>query len=127
EPRSEALETRAKVAGVLAAMESAGPGRLAEHPQIVDALRRRNEGIADFWFQPLAARNDVTPELAGRKALIIDAEDNFTAMIGHQLRALGLVEDTRRFDASFELDDYDVVVMGPGPGDPCSSDEPRIA
>jgi phenazine biosynthesis protein phzE len=57
----------------------------------------------------------------------VDAEDTFTAMIGHQLRSLGLTVTVRRFDDEYSWDDQDLVVMGPGPGDPNDLDHPRIA
>jgi phenazine biosynthesis protein phzE len=65
--------------------------------------------------------------LAGRRALIIDAEDTFSAMLAHQLRAIGLTVELTRFDAPHRFDDHDLVVLGPGPGDPREADHPRMA
>jgi phenazine biosynthesis protein phzE len=59
--------------------------------------------------------------------LVIDAEDTFTEMIGHQLRSLGLDVTLRRFDEDYSFDGYDAVVMGPGPGDPRAEEHPKIA
>jgi phenazine biosynthesis protein phzE len=64
--------------------------------------------------------------------LVVDAEDAFTQMLGHQLRALGMTVTIRRFDEvclSSELDrsGQDLVVVGPGPGDPRIHDDPKIA
>jgi phenazine biosynthesis protein phzE len=33
----------------------------------------------------------------------------------------------RRFDEPYRFDGYDLVVMGPGPGDPRDADDPKIA
>lgn len=48
-------------------------------------------------------------------------------MIGHQLRSMGLSVTVRRFDEPYTLDGYDLVVMGPGPGDPRETSHPKIA
>jgi phenazine biosynthesis protein phzE len=47
-------------------------------------------------------------------------------MLGHQLSALGLDVTIRPFDASHPIDDYDLIVVGPGPGDPRMADDPKI-
>ncbi|WP_432264028.1 aminodeoxychorismate/anthranilate synthase component II [Streptomyces griseoflavus] len=56
--------------------------------------------------------------LAGRRVLIIDAEDHFTAMGATLLRALGCEVEVRRYDEDYALQGPDLVVVGPGPGDP---------
>jgi phenazine biosynthesis protein phzE len=48
-------------------------------------------------------------------------------MIANQLRSLGLEVTVRRFDEPYALDGHDLVVMGPGPGDPAERSHPRIA
>lgn len=63
----------------------------------------------------------------GRKVLVVDAEDTFTAMIEHQLRAMEADVTVRRFDEPYSFAPYDLVVMGPGPGDPREVDDPKIA
>ncbi|MEV7683466.1 anthranilate synthase family protein [Streptomyces sp. NPDC088341] len=127
DPASEVFETRAKAAGLLAALQADGPVRFAEHPNVRAALERRNETIAGFWLADDAARIRPEPVLAGRRVLVVDAEDTFTSMIGHQLRSMGLSVTVRRFDEPYTLDGYDLVVMGPGPGDPRETSHPKIA
>lgn len=48
-------------------------------------------------------------------------------MIAHQLRALGLRPTVRRFDEPGSFGGHDLVVMGPGPGDPRDLAHPKIA
>jgi 2-amino-4-deoxychorismate synthase len=67
------------------------------------------------------------PELAGRSVLVIDAEDTFTTMGRHMLNALGLQVSVRRFDEDYRLDGHDLVIVGPGPGDPREHSHPKIA
>ncbi|WP_274383866.1 aminodeoxychorismate/anthranilate synthase component II [Saccharothrix deserti] len=58
---------------------------------------------------------------------MIDAEDTFTAMPALQLRSPGPEITVRRFDEPLDLDGYDVVLVGPGPGDPRDDDSAKIA
>lgn len=126
DPASEVAETHAKAATLLAALDAGAPVRLADHPAVRAALARRNTGLAPFWLAGDADRGAVVPELAGRSALVVDAEDHFTAMITHQLRSLGLLVTVRRHDERYDRDAHDLVVMGPGPGDPRDHGHPRI-
>ncbi len=163
DPASEVAETRAKAAGLLAALETDGPHRLtghpgartapqtngphrltghpgartapetdgphrfAGHPGVRAALEQRNRTIAAFWREGDEERRRRPARHAGRRVLVVDAEDTFTAMIHHQLRALGLTTTVRRYDEPYDTDGHDLVVMGPGPGDPRRSGHPKVA
>ncbi|MGN9775899.1 chorismate-binding protein [Micromonospora sp. H33] len=135
-PEGEVAETHAKAAGVLAALglgpqapvpASGSLSRLADDPEVRAALAARNAPLARFWLdqRPVAAPG--LPGLAGRRALIVDGEDTFTGMLSHQLRALGLTVDLRPWDAPGAVDGYDLVVVGPGPGDPTDLAAPKMA
>lgn len=131
----EVAETHAKAAGVLAAL-GLGPAasvgdrgavaRLADDPAVRDALAARNAPLARFWLDQRSPDAPGLPGLVGRRALIVDAEDTFTGMLAHQLGALGLTVTLRPWHAGGPVDDYDLVVAGPGPGDPGSPDEPKM-
>ncbi|WPP32526.1 anthranilate synthase family protein [Streptomyces sp. CL7] len=125
DPDVEVAETRTKAAGVLAALGA--QERLEAHPLIQKALVGRNEKLAAFWLSDAEQRTRPHPVLDGRRALIIDAEDTFSAMLAHQLRSIGLTVELSRFDASHRFDEHDLVVMGPGPGDPRETGHPRMA
>lgn len=127
DPDSEVAETRAKAAGLLAALRAEEPTRLADHPSVTSALRRRNDGISDFWLAAGTDRRRREPRFAGRRAVVVDAEDTFTSMLDHQLRALGLDVRVRRYDEPYTIEGADLVVVGPGPGDPRDHDHPKIA
>ncbi|MEV0530026.1 anthranilate synthase family protein [Streptomyces sp. NPDC050439] len=126
DPASEAAETRAKAAGLVAALNGDGTDRFAAHPSVRRALQRRNDAIADFWLTDTAARATGPGMLAGRSVLVVDAEDTFTSMIGQQLRSLGLRVTIRRYDEEYSFDGHDLVVMGPGPGDPQEAAHPKM-
>ncbi|MFI0740343.1 anthranilate synthase family protein [Streptomyces sp. NPDC021100] len=130
DPAAEAAETRAKARGLLAAPSPGGGTALARHPAVRSALRARNAGLARFWLHGPGPVPRDGGFLAGRRILVIDAEDGFTAMIAHQLRAEGALVTVRRHDRPSPLSDvtgHDLVVTGPGPGDPRDLADARIA
>jgi phenazine biosynthesis protein phzE len=59
--------------------------------------------------------------------LIVDGEDTFTAMLAHVLKALGLVVTVVPWSAPVVPSDFDLVVVGPGPGDPSDLSDPKMA
>ena len=125
DPAGEVAETRAKAAGVLTALgalpRGAAPRRGIDVDRLDTLLDARNDHLAAFWRAPQAARPS-----RHASALVIDAGDDFTTMLAHQLRHLGV--DARVVpwhEAPVEASE-DLVVFGPGPGDPRTATDPRI-
>ncbi|MFD3869495.1 anthranilate synthase family protein [Streptomyces sp. NPDC058623] len=146
DPASEAAETRAKAAGLLAALgvvEREGPSEspadvsaaagsaarrsLNDEPRVRAALRKRNDHLAAFWLAQEETAPACEPVLDGWRALVVDAEDTFTEMITRQLRSLGLRVEVCRFDEPYSPAEHDLVVLGPGPGDPRDAQDARMA
>ncbi|MGK5642189.1 anthranilate synthase family protein [Streptomyces sp. URMC 126] len=136
DPRGEVAETHAKAAAVLAALgvrpsagrpAAGGSARLADDPRVRAALDARRADLAPFW---LRMREPSSSGTASGHALVVDAEDTFTAMLAHLLRASGLAVTVRRFDEpglrEAALAHEGPVVLGPGPGDPSASGDPRM-
>ena len=133
-PAGEVAETHTKAAGLLSAL-----GAVDSHPpavrgtarseQVQAVLAARNDELARFWLDSRAPGALTVPALAGRHALIVDAEDTFTAMLAHQLKALGLTVTVVPWTAAGagSLDAADLVVFGPGPGDPGDLGEAKMA
>ncbi|MFI1286959.1 anthranilate synthase family protein [Streptomyces sp. NPDC020792] len=146
DPAGEVAETHAKAAGVLAALgvrparpraERSRP-RLADDPRVRAALDGRRAMLAPFWLRMQngvsAARaqseaGGSAPRLTGH-TLVVDGEDTFTAMLAHVLRSSGLTVTVRRYDEpglrAAVLAHQGPVVLGPGPGDPCDPDDPKM-
>jgi phenazine biosynthesis protein phzE len=124
---SEVAETRAKAAGLLAALGAERSTRFGEHPSVRAALAQRNATISGFWLAKDYNQARPAPSLAGCKVLIVDAEDTFTSMFDLQLRTLGVAVTICRFDDPYDFNDYDLVVMGPGPGDPRQFGDVKIS
>ncbi|MEU8544370.1 anthranilate synthase family protein [Streptomyces sp. NPDC048717] len=145
DPAGEVAETHAKAAAVLTALgvredRPAGAGapgvagtpgeagerpRLADDPRVRAALDARRADLAPFWLR-MQARS---AELSGH-ALVIDAEDTFTAMLAHLLRSAGLDVSVLRYDEpglrELALAHEGPVVLGPGPGDPSDAADPKM-
>jgi phenazine biosynthesis protein phzE len=107
----------------------------ADDPRVLATLAARNEGLAPFWLREHASGEFVVPELLGRSVLIVDNEDAFTSMLTVQLRALGLevtrtpyaaVDGSAGYEEHDGLADFDLVVLGPGPGDPRDLGLPKV-
>ncbi|RCW39666.1 phenazine biosynthesis protein phzE [Halopolyspora algeriensis] len=140
DPSCEVAETWTKAAGVLTALGAGTPaaGRhdrgstsrptLRDDPRVAALLAERRRHLSPFWLQPRDAAT-AFPAMPGR-ALIIDTGDSFTAMLAQLLHSTGLRPQVYRYDdAALDglLDDSgDLVVLGPGPGDPNDVTDPRM-
>ncbi|MFJ6502586.1 anthranilate synthase family protein [Streptomyces sp. NPDC091879] len=133
DPAGEVAETHAKAAGVLAALgvlpgrprpDGARP-RLGDDPRVRASLDGRRASLAPFWLR----MQERSPELTGH-ALVVDAEDTFTAMLAHVLRSSGLDVTVRRYDEPGLREAVRThrgpVVLGPGPGDPRDLADPKM-
>ncbi|MGX9885747.1 anthranilate synthase family protein [Streptomyces sp. NPDC002276] len=133
DPAGEVAETHAKAAGVLAALgvrpsrprEEGTRPRLADDPRVRAALDGRRTSLAPFWLR----MQERSEELTGH-ALVVDGEDTFTAMLAHVLRSSGLEVTVRRYDEAglreAVLAHEGPVVLGPGPGDPSDTADPKM-
>ncbi|WP_405441064.1 anthranilate synthase family protein [Streptomyces avidinii] len=133
DPDGEVAETHAKAAGVLAALgvrpAAARPAfegaRLADDPRVQAALAARRSDLAPFWLRMQERRAPVTGH-----ALVVDGEDTFTAMLAHVLRVAGLAVTVRRYDdpglRAAALAWEGPIVLGPGPGNPAESADPKM-
>ncbi|MGW7279553.1 anthranilate synthase family protein [Streptomyces sp. NPDC054844] len=133
DPAGEVAETHAKAAGVLAALgvrpsrprAEAGRPKLADDPRVRAALDGRRASLAPFWLR----MQEPSDSLEGH-ALVVDAEDTFTAMLAHLLRSSGLTVSVRRHDEpglrEAVLGHEGPVVLGPGPGDPSDPADPKM-
>ena len=147
DPAGEVGETHGKAAGVLGAIgavardtaaearedaDDPGTGTTpAEDPEIQALLASRNARLAEFWINPQdgGTATAAAAPFAGRTAVVVDAEDRFTTMLAHQLRHLGLDVRIQPWAEADDagIDAADLLVAGPGPGDPRDGSSPRIA
>ncbi|WP_375001595.1 chorismate-binding protein [Aeromicrobium sp. CTD01-1L150] len=141
DPDYETAETWAKASGILSAfgLVDAAPAATEDmdaftrDDEVLIALGSRNQRLSQFW---LSDQSGAAPEpsLQGKRVMVLDAEDDFVNMLAHVFGVLGMSTDVLRHDAqavkegeSAALDGYDLVVVGPGPGDPREEDDAKIA
>jgi 2-amino-4-deoxychorismate synthase len=135
DPEYETAETRAKAGGILTAFGLADAPTptddvvgLDHDDDVLVALGSRNQRLSQFWLtdQSATPRN---PALVGKSAVILDGEDDFVNMLRHVLGVLGMTSTVVRHDAwtPSAVDGHDLVIVGPGPGDPRDHDDPKMA
>jgi len=135
-PAYEVAETHAKAGGILSAFGLAPPAprpdvdvtELVNDEDVLLSLHARNQRLASFWLTDQSgARPD--PALAGKRVAILDGDDDFVNMLRHVLGVAGMsstvVPHASYDEGSFA--DADLVIVGPGPGDPRDGDDPKIA
>ena len=136
DPAYEVAETHAKAGGILSAFGLVEPAptpsvnvaELVNDEDVLLALNSRNRRLSTFWLTDQAG-SPPDPRLAGRTAVILDGEDDFVNMLRHVLTVLGMSSTVVRHAdyAPGALDGFDLVVVGPGPGDPRDGDDPKMA
>ena len=131
----ETAETWAKASGILSAfglVEAASATgddltSLTSEDDVLIALGARNQRLSQFWLSDQGGAEPVD-ELRGKRVVILDGEDDFVNMLAHVFEVLGMSTDIVRHDR-YEpgaLDGYDLVVVGPGPGDPRDDTVPKV-
>ncbi len=127
DPAYEVAETHAKAGGILSAFGLVPPApqhgvdlaTLAADEDVLIALNARNRRLSGFWLTDQAGTAP-DPRLAGKSVVILDGEDDFVNMLRHVLSVMGMTSAVVRHQdyAPGCLDGYDLVIVGPGPGDP---------
>jgi phenazine biosynthesis protein phzE len=135
DPAYEVAETHAKAGGILSAFGLVAPApapdvnvaELVNDEDVLLTLHARNQRLSAFWLTDQAG-SPPDPRLAGRSVVILDGEDDFVNMLRHVLGVLGLTSSVVRYDDYVEgcLDDHDLVIVGPGPGDPRDDDDVKM-
>ena len=137
----EVAETHAKAGGILSAfglvppapVPSTNVAELVNDEDVLLALNARNQRLSRFWLTDQAGAPP-DPALRGRRVVILDGEDDFVKMLRHVLRVQGLESEVVRHEALTDdgvltsaLDRADLVIVGPGPGDPRNGADPKMA
>ncbi|MEJ7634918.1 anthranilate synthase family protein [Aeromicrobium sp.] len=132
----ETHETWAKASGILSAFGLVEPApdpvegfdAFTREDEVLIALGSRNQRLSQFWLTDQSGAAPV-PSLVGKRVVIVDGEDDFVNMLSHVFGVLGMSTDIARHDAyaDGDLDGFDLVVVGPGPGDPRDLADPKMA
>ncbi|QYJ03165.1 anthranilate synthase family protein [Nocardioides panacisoli] len=138
DPAYEVAETHAKAGGILSAFGLVPPApapevdlaALAADEDVLVALNARNQRLSSFWLTDQAG-TPPDPRLAGLSAVILDGEDDFVNMLRHLLGVLGMTSEVVRYSeyaarGAESIAGHDLVIVGPGPGDPRDDTDPKM-
>ncbi|MFA7681674.1 MAG: chorismate-binding protein [Candidatus Peribacteraceae bacterium] len=132
-PEDEAKERRSKAASVMSALaDSASEVPHPQLPSIMDEeieriLAERNERLNRFLFEDQEYVDNTVPELQGKTITIIDNEDGFSHMLRHMIEAAGAQANVVSYKDFDEAEDNaDVVIVGPGPGNPLNEEDEKM-
>lgn len=132
DPHHERLETEVKSRGLLGALTAAGHrprnavvDRVLRSTEVQESLQRRNQDLSKFWLFDQEHIDHTVEALKGKRIAIIDNEDDFCHMFGHMCSAFGCKAEIMKLEGidADNLPDADVVVVGPGPGNPTDDSE----
>ncbi|MBA2954876.1 phenazine-specific anthranilate synthase component I [Nocardioides sp. MAH-18] len=136
DPAYEVAETHAKAGGILSAFGLVEPApvpdvnvaELVNDEDVLLALNARNHRLSTFWLTDQGGTAP-DPGLAGQRVVILDGEDDFVNMLRHVLGVFGMTSEVVRHEEYVAgcLDGFDLVIVGPGPGDPRDGDDPKMA
>ena len=131
----EVAETHAKAGGILSAFGLVPPApvpdvdiaELVNDEDVLLSLNARNQRLSAFWLRDQQGAPP-DPRLAGLSVVVLDGEDDFVNMLRHVLGVLGMTSTVVRHDdyTAGSLDRADLVVIGPGPGDPRDDADPKM-
>jgi len=122
-PKLEAAETRAKAAALHRAMglnnhcES-----VFQSEQVTTALQNHNKRLASFWLDA----GGLSPSSCKGDIFLVDNEDTFTSMMEYQLRSMGFRVRLAHYTSAIQPNLDDLIIIGPGPGDPCDLTDARV-
>ncbi|MDE1479728.1 chorismate-binding protein [Xenorhabdus bovienii] len=137
-PVNEANETRSKVQSLYSAMlqETNLPlnvnvpkdkvENLSDIPAVHDALINRSSRVSHFWLTAPDERMRCLPHFEGKRVLILDGNDSFTSMFKTLFVSLGAIASVEKVHSDVDFKFYDLVVAGPGPGNPLDENDMRV-
>ncbi len=137
---SETKETEVKISGMLNSIKLAGSDSVTptamlgsiNQEALTILLQERNLNLSRFWVEPQNKEFSILPELQGKKMLIIDAEDGFSNMLKRMINHLGVdigwcsYKDDFEQDKAIDASNMDVMILGPGPGNPTDRNDGKM-
>ncbi len=137
DPAYEVAETHAKAGGVLSALglvpgagaPAEGLADLTRDEDVLIALQSRNRRLSTFWLTDQAGCHARPGAGRASGSGSSTARTTSSTCSRHLLGVMGMTSEVVRHEAYVEgcLDDYDLVIVGPGPGDPRDGADPKIA
>ncbi len=132
-PSEEVQETVAKIGGMLENIENppSDPPQailpyFAGDDEIQIVLQQRNQYLSRFWFFNQEDSSDLKV-FSDYNITITDNGDDFCLMMQHMINRMGATTRVVHFSKyNVEADNADLVIVGPGPGNPNDLDHPKM-
>lgn len=126
DPESEVKETQAKLSALIGSIldptqKMAVPAdeKLLSEAEILQVLKERNLALSRYFLEDQEKVDNTLEAVQGKIITIIDNEDNFCQTLKHMMTSMGARVRVVSFkEYNCASDDADLVVVGPGPGDP---------
>ncbi|MFA5272936.1 MAG: chorismate-binding protein [Candidatus Peribacter sp.] len=134
DPESEVKETQAKLSALIGSILDPVRNRvvpsdelLLSDEEVLKVLRERNLDLSPYFLEDQEQVHNTLEAVQGKTITIIDNEDDFCHTLGHMMTSMGAevrVVSFEEYDCA--SDDADLVVVGPGPGDPNNEQNPKM-
>ncbi|MFH1444801.1 MAG: chorismate-binding protein [Candidatus Peregrinibacteria bacterium] len=133
-PENEVEETQAKLGALMGSIlhptqEMVVPSDtdLLSDEEILQVLKERNLDLSRYFLDDQEKNDNTLEAVQGKIITIIDNEDNFCQTLKHMMTSMGADVRVVSFDKyDCASDDADLVVVGPGPGDPNDEQNPKM-
>lgn len=131
-PTDEVSETKAKLAGVTHSINQAHLSeKILPCPLInenhLKKLKQRNKHLSTFWKESQHDQSYIVPVFKGKTILLIDFEDDFSLMLASMFLKIGfLVKRISWKKININDFNHDLIVFGPGPGNPCEKRDKKM-
>ena len=134
DPESEVKETQAKLSALMGSIlhptqEMAVPldTDLLSDEEVLQVLRERNIDLSRYFLEDQEGVNNTLEAVQGKAITVIDNEDDFCHTLKHMMTSMGAIVRVVSLDTyDCASDDADLVVVGPGPGDPNNKQNPKM-
>lgn len=130
----EIKETKYKISGMIDILTGKETNYLSlldyykNDDDIAEVLQIRNQNLSNFWFFNHEGKHDEKP-FFNKNAILIHNEDDFIFMIAHMLKSLGFNVQIINYK-EYILDEKkttDIVIVGPGPGNPLDKTNEKMS
>lgn len=134
DPKSEVKETEAKLSTLeesilRPALVRAVPSdeKLLSDEEILQVLAERNHHLSRYFLEDQEGVDNSLEAVRGKVITIIDNGDNFCHTLKHMMTSMGAKAHVVRYDQyDCASDSADLVVVGPGPGNPNNECSPKM-
>lgn len=134
DPESEFEERKAKLGALVEsilhpALGMAVPAdtEVLSDEEVLQALAERNLHLSRYFFENQEGVDNTLEAVRGKTITIVDGGDNFCHTLKHMMSSMGAIVRVVRYDEyDCASDSADLVVVGPGPGNPNDEHHPKM-